>query len=226
MPRRKKTRTTFTERPPIFDGDSAAVPRSVRKVQQLRRDIAAEAARIMATEAQRNYRTAKQKAAARIGVNSRLALPSNREIESALRAYQGFYGGDQHGRQLDLLRQAAIRVMRALDAFCPRLVGPVLDGTADRYSRVSLHLFSDPTDEVLLILNERGISYRQEERSIRWHDGGHRRIPVLVTEADGTAVELALFSRKDLRQAPPCPIDGQPQRRAPLAEVECLLAGA
>jgi hypothetical protein len=226
MPRRKKTHTTFTDLPlPVHEG-AAAVPRSVRKMRQIRRDVAAEAAKIMATEAQRNFKTAKQKAAARIGVSSRLALPSNREIETALRAYQGFFGGERHDHQIATLRETAILVMQALEPFNPRLVGPVLDGTADQYSRVSLHLFSDPIDEVILELKQRGISYRQEERVIRWHDGSHRRLPLLVTEAQGIPVELILFSCKDLRQAPPCPIDGHPQKRAPIAEVECLLAGA
>ena len=63
-----------------------------------------QAARIMATEGQRNYRAAKRKAADRIGVSSRLALPSNREVEEALRAYQEFYGGERHARQLEGLR--------------------------------------------------------------------------------------------------------------------------
>lgn len=225
MPQRKKTRTTFTEPGGRATDSRPALSRNARKLQQLRRDVAEEAARIMATEAQRNYRAAKQKAAARVGVSSRLALPSNREVEAALRAYQGFYGGDQHDRTLASLRETAIKVMLSLEPYDPRLVGPVLDGTADRYSRISVHLFCDPPDAVAMDLTERGIGYHQEERKIRWHDGGHRRVQMLVTEADGSTVELALFTRKDLRQAPPCPVHGHPQRRAPVAEVESLLAG-
>jgi hypothetical protein len=194
-------------------------------MRQARRNVAAEAARIMATEGQRNFRAAKRKAADRIGVSSRLALPSNTEIEEALRAYQGFYGGERHVQHLDELRETALRVMRTLEPFCPRLVGPVLEGTADRHSRVSLHLFNDPPDAVALYLRERGLTYRQEDRRIRWHDGGHRQVPLLVTEAAGTTVELALFSRVDLRQAPPSPVNGKPQKRASLTEVECLVAG-
>lgn len=226
MPHRRKTRTTFTE-PGSTTGETGPAPsRSARKLQQLRRDVAQEAARIMATEAQHNYRAAKQKAAARVGVSSRLALPSNREVEAALRAYQSFYGGAQHDRSLASLRETAVKVMHALEPYDPRLVGPVLEGTADRFSRVSVHLFCDPPDAVAMELTERGIGYRQEERKIRWHDGSHRRVPMLVTEVDGHTVELALFGRKDLRQAPPCPVRGHPQRRAGVAEVECLLAGA
>jgi hypothetical protein len=179
----------------------------------------------MATEGQRNYRAAKQKAALRIGTSSRLALPSNKEVEAALRAYQGFFGGEQHSRHLEILRETALKVMRALEPFCPRLVGPVLEGTADRHSRVSLHLFNDPPDAVAIHLEEKGLNYHQEERKIRWHDGSHRLIPLLVADADGIAIEMALFNSVDLRQSPPSPVDGKPQKRAPLSEVECLLAG-
>ena len=225
MRRRKKTRTKSIDPSPHFPDSAADVPRSVRKMRQLRRDIAAEAARIMATESQRNFRVAKQKAAARVGVSSRMALPSNQEVEDALRAYQGFYGGEQHDEQLQELRSAALQVMRGLAKFSPRLVGPVLEGTADRHSRISLHVFSDPTDAVAMDLSERGVGYHHEERTIRWYDDSYRRISLLVTEAQGKAVELALFSCVDLRQPPPCPVSGHAQRRAPISEVECLVAG-
>jgi hypothetical protein len=180
----------------------------------------------MATEGQRNFHAAKKKAAARLGVNSRLALPSNIEVEQALRAYQGFYGGEKLTRHLQLLRETATRVMRAMEPFCPRLVGPVLEGTADRNTRVSLHVFNDPPDAIALHLFDRGLNFREEERSIRWHDGSRRRVTLLVSDADGVPVELALFNRLDLRQAPPSPVDGRPQKRASLSEVECLLAEA
>jgi hypothetical protein len=183
-----------------------------------------EAARIMATEGQHNFMAAKRKAAERIGASSRQALPSNIEVEEALRAYQDLYGGDQRIQHLLHLRETAIFVMRELSGFCPRLVGPVLEGTADSHSRVSLHLFSDPPDAIAMHLIEKGVSYRQEQRRIRWHDGSHRLIQLLVTEVQGTAVELALLDGIDLRQAPPSPVDGRPQKRAGLVEVESLLA--
>ena len=66
--------------------------------------------------------------------------------------------------------------------------------------------------------------FRNEQRKIRWHDGSYRQVQLLVTIREGVEVELALFNCMDLRQAPPSPVDGRPQKRAPLSEVECLLA--
>jgi len=216
MPARKRIHTTVSDRFPAHNNC---------KLDQTRQIIAAEAARIMVTQTQFNYRIAKQKAAERLGVCARAALPSNVEVETALRAYQEFYRGQQHFQHLQKMREVALRVMRALELFSPRLVGPVLDGTADEHARISLHVFNDPPDAVAVHLMDKGKTFRDEQRKIRWHDGSYRQVPLLVTDTDDMEVELILFCYMDLRQAPPSPVDGRPQKRAPLTEVECLLAG-
>jgi hypothetical protein len=116
-----------------------------------------------------------------------------------------------------------LRVMRSLESFYPRLVGPVLDGTADEHARISFHVFNDPPDAIAMHLLAKNVVFRNEQRKIRWHDGSHRQLPLLITGAEGQEVELALFRYVDLRQAPPSPVDGRPQKRASLSEVECLL---
>lgn len=198
--------------------------RHIRRLKQARAEVASEAARIIATEGQHNYHAAKKKAAERIGVSERLALPSNIEVKEALHSYQTLYGGVQHQDNLEKLRQTAVQVMQALDIFSPRLVGPVLDGTADEHSRIAIHVFSESTETIVLHFLENGIPYRQEQRQIRWHDGNHRMVPLLIFEFEIATVELSIFDLIDLRQAPPSPIDGKPQQRATLSDVECLLS--
>lgn len=216
MPHRRKTRTKSSE---LF------MTRHSRRLKQLRQEIAAEAARIIATEDQPNYHAAKRKAAERIGVSERLALPSNLEVQDALLSYQDFYGGSAHTRNVDRLREVAVEAMKRLAPFSPRLVGPVLDGTAGPHSRVSLHVFCDAPENLVLHFLEHSVPFEQEQRRIRWHDGSHRTVPILVVEVSGTPVELIVFDPVGKRQAPPSPIDGRPQRRAGLADVECLLQG-
>jgi hypothetical protein len=75
-------------------------------------------------------------------------------------------------------------------------------------------------------LMDKRFNFKNEQRKIRWHDGSFRQVPVLVTDYQGQRIELALFNFIDLRQAPPSPVNGRPQKRAPVSEVECLLAGA
>jgi hypothetical protein len=215
MPRSRKTRTRSTDGPE---------PRHIRKMKQIRLEVAAEAARILATEGQHNYHAAKKKAAERIGVSERLALPSNIEVKEALSSYQALYGGPAHRSNLDILRRAASEAMQRLERFQPRLVGSVLDGTANAHSRVSLHVFADSVESVVLYFLEHSQPFDQEQRQIRWFNGEHRIVQLLVFEQDGVEIELTVFDLLHLRQSPPSPIDGRPQHRAGLAEVEFLLA--
>jgi hypothetical protein len=71
---------------------------------------------------------------------------------------------------------------------------------------------------------EKKIPFSQEQRQIRWHDGTHRTMPLVVFDLGGLTVELTVFAPIHLRQAPPSPIDGKPQRRATLTDTECLLS--
>jgi hypothetical protein len=191
---------------------------------RIRQEIAAEAARIMATEGQKSFLTAKEKAARRVGASSRTSLPSNSEVEQALREWQSLYGGPEHSHALLELRETAVSAMRLLETFRPRLVGPVLEGTADEHSRVSLHVFADDPDAVVHFLIERHLPFTQETRRIRWHDGSARDLELIVLEGGGHAVELVQMIGPDARQAPPSPVDGRAQRRAALAEVERMVA--
>jgi len=197
-----------------------------RSAERVRMEVAAEAARIIATEGQRSYLAAKQKAAQRLGASTRGALPSNTQIERALKEWQLLYGGEEHTTRLRVLREAALEAMDFLADFGPKLVGPVLEGTADEFSRVCLHLYSEDPDSVVRFLMEHGIAFDQERRRIRWHDGGWREIDVLVVEAGEETVEMALMIGREALQAPPSPIDGRPLRRASRNELHALLQEA
>jgi hypothetical protein len=197
--------------------------KNARRNNRLRLEIAAEAARIMATEGQRSYLTAKQKAAERMGASTRQGLPSNIEVEQALKDWQQLYGGLDHDQWLLQLRKAAARAMRFLKSFRPRLVGPVLEGTADQHSRVSLQVFAEDPDEVVRYLMEKGVPFTQERRRVRWHDGSYRHLDVIVVEAGGDTVELSLMIGREALQPLPSPINGRPQQRAALDEIEALI---
>jgi hypothetical protein len=214
MSPRRKTRTKS------IDGTHA------RKDSQIKREIAAEAARIIATEGQYNYHAAKRKAASRIGVSERLALPANLEVHEALNAYLQLYGGDAHRQNLEGMRAATVEAMRFLEPWQSRLVGAVLDGTAGHHARITLHVFCDSPDHLIHHLMENNTPFSQDQRNIRWHDNRHRAIPMVVVEREPFIIEMLVFDELQLRQAPPCPIDGKPQRRATRADVEKLLEGS
>src|SRR5436305_6409243 len=117
--------------------------RNSPRSDNLRRAVAQEAARVMAEHGIQDYRAAKRKAAERFGITEEGALPSNAEIEASLVAYQRLYAAGTHDVTLQAQRRTALREMRLLAAFSPRLVGPVQAGSATEHNDVQLHLFVD-----------------------------------------------------------------------------------
>lgn len=193
---------------------------------RLRALVAQECGRIMAEEGVADFLTAKRKAAERLGLSPRSPMPSNVEIEQAMVAYQRLFKSSRQPEQLRELRRTAMRAMQFFERFRPRLVGPVLDGSAGAHAHVNLHLFADAPEEVVLFLMEHGVPHRSGERRMRFGSGETVSCPVLSFLADGVPVELVVFPRTGAREAPRSPVDGKPMRRASIGAVQALLEDA
>jgi hypothetical protein len=189
----------------------------------LRTRVAEEAARIMREQGVRDFLLAKRKAADRLGVVDRNALPANQEISAALAAQQRLFGGSEHEDNLRSLREVALRAMSLLERFHPRLVGPVLAGTATAHADVSLHVFAATPEDIAFLLIERGVRYRTGDRRVRLANGEHASYPSFEFESGEVAIEATVFPEHGLREAPLCPISGGPMRRARRDVVEALL---
>lgn len=189
----------------------------------LRRAVAEEAARIMREQGVADFLLAKRKAAERLGVTDASILPRNTEIEAALVAHQRLFRAGRHEADLAALRRSALEAMRLLADFHPRLVGPVLTGTASPHSEINLHLFSESPEAVSLRLEERGIPHEVLERRLRLERERTANYPALRFVAGRQTVDAVVFPLDGIRQAPPSPVDGRPMRRASAAEVEALL---
>jgi hypothetical protein len=192
-----------------------------------RRVLAQEAARIIVDQGVRDYRIAKIKAAERLGMHTRGALPGNSEIEQAVSEHLLLFSGDAHQQLLQTLRQAALAAMSLLEEFVPRLVGPVLVGTADENSAVNLHLFADTPEAVALFLGEQNISCQLYERRLKMRRGRNVRPDSFAGYAfrhAGESVEATVFPFDGIRQAPISPIDGKPMLRVDLKRLKALLA--
>ena len=193
------------------------------RAENIRRALAQEAARIMSEHGVRDFLFAKRKAAERFGVIEGAALPKNTEIEAALVEYQRLFQADTHVESLYAQRMVALEAMRLLDAFQPRLVGPVLLGTATEHDEVQLHVFSERAENVTFALLDRGVEYEVAERRIKISNDRVLAQPAVRFEMDAQPVEAIVFAVDGIRQAPVSPVDGKPLRRAARAEVEALL---
>ncbi|MGH8454366.1 MAG: hypothetical protein ACRESW_07420 [Nevskiales bacterium] len=196
---------------------------SRRHFTDLRQRVAEEAARIISEQGIADFKLAKHKAAERCGLREVRNLPGNDEIESALRHRQRLFGGARHRSHLRYLRETACAAMRRLEAFQPRLVGPVLTGCATEHSDIQLHLFTDLDESLQFFLEGHGLECELSQKRFRVRGEEYRYQPVYRFSADGATFEAAVFALDGLRQAPCSPVDGQPMQRAALHEVEELL---
>ena len=185
--------------------------------ERARQLLAQEAARIIVDQGLRDYRVAKTKAAERLGMHSRGALPGNAEIEQAISEHLLLFSGESHIGLLQRLRKTTLSVMRLLEDFSPRLVGPVLAGTADENSAINLHVFADSCEVVALFLDEKNYACRLYERRLKRRRGRNVRpdiYPGYEFMYEKEPVEATVFPIDGIRQAPISPIDGRPIRRA------------
>ena len=193
------------------------------RADMLRQAVAEEAARIMREQGVDDFLQAKRKAAERLGVTDASILPRNTEIEAARLAHQRLFAADRHEADLATLRRTALEAMRLMADFDPRLVGPVLTGTASSHSEINLHLFSETPEAVSLRLEERGVPHEVVERRLRYERDRTVSYPALRLVAGRQTVDAVVFPVDGIRQSPASPVDGKPMRRASAAEVAALL---
>jgi hypothetical protein len=194
------------------------------RAENLRRAIAQEAARVMSEHGIRDFLFAKRKAAERFGVADGGLLPRNTEIEAALAEYQRLFEGENHDQSLLAQRLAAIEAMEYLALFQPRLVGPVLTGTATEHTHVQLHVFADRAENVAFKLMDNGVPFETGERRVKMNAERTLTQPFFSLQLHDQEIDVVVFSIDGIRQAPVSPVDGKPMRRADLADVRALVS--
>ena len=170
----------------------------------------------------RDFQLAKRKALQRLRVSEQRNLPSNGEIEAAVSEYQRLFRAHSQPLRLAQLRQVAVRAMRFLERFQPRLVGAVLSGTADEHSDVCLHLFAETAEDVGLFLLDNCVPHEHGERAMKLASDDTQRLPTCRFMAEDVPVELVIFAERVRHRVPLSPVDGRPMERAALQAVEAL----
>jgi hypothetical protein len=201
------------------------MPRRQSKALQyeLRQRLAQESARLMIEHGIVDYGLAKRKAAENLSVAGRGGLPSNLQIEACLAERQRIFEPDGHADRLWQLRELALRLMRQLAGFEPRLTGPVLWGTATNNSRIELHVFASGAEDIGAALE--GYGYRCSTGAKRYRFGGGRQIqvPAFRFQTDGALVLTPVFAENGIREAPLSSVDQRPMTRASERELKILL---
>ena len=173
---------------------------------------------------EKEYFTAKRKAARQLGVDGRYRpkdLPSNREIREQILCLATIYEGESRKDNLRDMRLAALRMMRTLDAFRPRLIGSALTGHIRNGSDVDLHVFSDHVSAVTTALEDAGLRFNVERKRIIKH--GEERQFTHIHVPDRFDFELTLYEANKVNYPFKSSITGKVIERANIDELTAFL---
>lgn len=171
------------------------------------------AARIVVDEGL-EYGPAKRRAAKMLGFHGRAALPSNDELEIALRDYLSVFCADTQAQELLVLRKLALVWMLRLGEFRPHLTGAVWRGTATRRSDIYLQLFCDDSKAAEFALLDQRIKFQAS--SVNGFRG--EPVPALSLRVfcadfqEEVGVHLMIYDHDDVRGALKPTANGRPAR--------------
>lgn len=190
---------------------------------KFRRQIAWEAARLMYSRQESEYYRAKMKAARQCckGWVKPADLPSNAEIRDQIQTFARLHEGDSRTENLRQMRIDALRMMRLLRPFRPRLIGSVMTGHVRSGSDIDIHVFSDGIDAVTLQLDDEAYVYDVERKRVRKH--GEERVFTHVHVKDRFPFELTIYPSDKAHYVFKSSVTGKGIERASIAQLEQLL---
>ena len=184
----------------------------------MRAELAQRAARLMAEDGITDHAYAKRKAAKQLGAADTQHLPSNEEIDMALRSHRLLFQSHAHPQVLSELRTLALQIMRRFAEFHPYLTGSVLSGMAGENSDINIMLFSDDAKAVLLFLLKHNIEFADGEWKVRL--GGHEESVPSYTLTDESGVQTHLIALPENARHSG---GRHPKTHADIAAVEAML---
>ena len=128
-----------------------------------RQDVAREAARVLYNRSVKEYKDAKDIAAASLGSSS---LPSNFEVVTELDRLTDEIEGSDRQTRLIKMRKVAIQVMQDLIEYTPTLIGSVWRGTIREGSDIDIIVYSRDWREVEKKLKSYILTYAEPKEFI------------------------------------------------------------
>lgn len=182
--------------------------RGQREARQRHQELAQLAARMLVRGEARGFREAREKSAAALGLHGGDAALEGISLLQAVIDYQSLFDRNELPARNRELRTAALRAMKFLRDFKPRLHGPVLFGTTFANTPVGLHLFDDELEHVTRYLLQHKVPFDLRTPTAR--RGGEAGWPIFDFHRDGVDFELSVLPIARLRQAPQSSLTGAP----------------
>lgn len=158
---------------------------------RLRSRIADEAAKLIVTGRESDYTTAKRRAARILGVRfTTRDFPTTREVRDACQRIESLSEGGHVVVDLHRMRVAALRLLRALRPFSPKLVGPVAEGSVRTGAETRIDVEADCLADVVASLSSLGLECHVAEPE----KAAAGRVGVLLVQ-DGYAAKICVFPK-------------------------------
>jgi predicted nucleotidyltransferase len=191
------------------------------RTKLLRIRVAQEAALLLYTSQEKEYKQAKRRAAETLGAR---VLPSNLEVAEELDRIAEEREGTQRKELLLRMRRETKEIMEALKEFNPRLVGSVWRGTARRNSDIDVHSFSQDHTQVVEQLQKHNYTIKSSEWRSVTKDGkkdASFHVHVLLSSGDG--VEVVVRSPDNLGKPERCETYGDVKTGLSLRQLTKIL---
>ena len=176
------------------------------RLHSLRRRVAREAAILLYTSQEKEYKQAKSRAAQTLGVH---VLPSNTEVAKELDEIAEEREGHSKQERLIQMREEAMQLMTILQPFRPRLVGSVWRGTAHRTSDIDIVAFASDHNVVLNgLLDGSSKVLGTEWRSVTKQGKKKSSFHIHLVLSSGNIAEVAVHNPETMSIPGKCEIYG------------------
>jgi len=187
----------------------------------LRNRVAREAALLLYTSQEKEYKQAKKRAAETLGAR---VLPSNLEVAEELDRIAEEREGTSRKKLLLRMRREAREIMEILEDFSPRLVGSVWRGTARQNSDIDILTFSQDPIQVLKQLQKHNFEAESSEwRSVTKEGRKAASFHIHILLPSGDEVEVVVRSLNYLGRSERCETYGDARTGLSLNQLTKIL---
>jgi len=177
-----------------------------RSSSSIKDRVAKEAAILLYTQQEKEYKQAKQRATDTLRVRR---LPSNKDVANELDKIAEEMEGSARKEKLVQMRKDALSLMVILGDFHPRLVGSAWRGTAHKNSDIDVEVFTSDYRAVLERLRQNGFATERADWQVVTKGlRTERALHVYIALTSGNRVELVVRNPEKIKETDRCEIYG------------------
>lgn len=171
-----------------------------------RKKVTIEAATLLYSGAEKEYKQAKLKAAKTFGLHF---LPTNLEVAMELDKIAEENEGPARQERLIRMRKEALKIMKMLTAYDPILVGSVWRGTIHHESDIDIIVHHDEPEDILRTLEQNAVKIlRTEQTTVTKHGKKKGSLHIHLESPIKERVEVIVHSPEEACLKEKCEIYG------------------